>query len=152
LLRWHLDRSRVPGEEVGSDICLLTIVMLWNLLVFYHRRYDYVAAISFPALIIFMLDNPQMTIKLSNTARTTICCLTGVIMAFWILPIYRIMGDSTYRYLFNTCTIAALAISTWILFRLVPFKLKERRCQHVQGKRCEGVPANSSDDCSGSKV
>jgi hypothetical protein len=144
LLKWHRDRLGIRGEEVGIDLALLTVVMLWNLLVFYHRRYDYVSAISFPALIIFILGDHYQAVKLSTTERTVVNCFTGLLMAFWIFPIKHAVGDMAHRYLFNSFTLVALAMSTWILFRLVPVKVQERCCQHVGAKQCKDLHANSS--------
>jgi hypothetical protein len=152
LLRWHIDRSGIREEEVGIDLTLLTITMLWNLLVFYHRRYDYVTAISFFALVIFILGDPRRVVKMPNSVRMVVNCLTGIIMVFWILPIYRIVGDSTYRYLFNICTMAALVISTWILFRLAPVKVQERCCQHVGATQSKDVHGNSSSKNLGTRI
>ena len=120
LLRWHLRRSAKSGGSLQTDLVLLTVVMLWNLLVFYHRRYDYVAASSFLALVVF-LSGPHYGSVL-RTARDRILAYSGAagILAFWTLPFYRIFAESAYRGLFNIFTLAALCLSAWILFRLRP--------------------------------
>ena len=80
------------------------------------RRYDYVAASSFAALMIDWAGLRYRSAKRSAEERTWIFGLGFGIMVSWIFPIYRVLGPIAYRYLFNFCTLAALCLSTWLLF------------------------------------
>jgi hypothetical protein len=118
LLKWILQRSNAPTVDIRTDIVLLTVMMLWNLLVFYHRRYDYVASVSFIAIMVTLFINSGGLILRSAKERAFAYMTAGAILLFGILPGYRLIGQSAYRGLFNLLTLVALAMSTCILFRL----------------------------------
>jgi hypothetical protein len=118
LLRWHRRQSERNGESLQTDLVLLTVLMLWNLLVFYHRRYDYVGAGSFFAVVLFLSSPHFRPAMRAARERMAAYCMAAAIAAFWSLPFYRALSKAVYRGLFNVCTLAALGLSIWVLFRL----------------------------------
>jgi hypothetical protein len=108
------------GNDIKTDLVLLTVLMLWNLLVFYHRRYDYVAASSFIALIVFLRAFPFREALFSLKKKLWIYGTALFALSIWILPFYRFMDTHEYNSFFNISALAALALSTWLLFQLKP--------------------------------
>jgi hypothetical protein len=127
LLQWHRSRPETRGADAKTDLVLLTAVMFWNLLVFYHRRYDYVAASSFSALMIYWAGSCCRSARRPVEKKAWIFRLGLGIMIFWIIPFYRVLHPTAYRYLYNICTLAALCLSTWMLFHWSP--AGDRRCE-----------------------
>jgi hypothetical protein len=118
LLRWILQRSNVLKVDIRTDMVLLTVIMLWNLLVFYHRRYDYVASVSFIAIMVTLFINSGGFLLRSAKERALAFMMAGAIFLFWILPGYRLISQAAYRGVFNLLTLVALIMSACIMFRL----------------------------------
>jgi hypothetical protein len=116
LLKWF--RTSVMKTDLRTDTILLTVVMFWNLLIFYHRRYDFVAAGAFLAFMICFFADAAGSVWRSTREKRLVYGFAGVLVTYWIIPAYRILGQMAYRSLFNLCTITGLVLSTWILFRL----------------------------------
>ncbi len=106
-------RLRASGE-----LLLLTIIMLWNLLMFYHRRYDYVLGILLIALVVLKIGEPADEFELAGSQKRGVLLITALVAIVWILPLYLALGDVLYLYLFNLASLAALALAVWLLFRL----------------------------------
>jgi hypothetical protein len=118
LIKWLPGKSDKGEAAIKTDLILLTALMLWNLLVFYHRRYDYVAISPFLALIVFLSSFSFRKTALSFKQRLGIYSTALPVMACWVLPLYRVMSSTVYRSFFNLCTLAALGLVMWILFQL----------------------------------
>jgi hypothetical protein len=118
--RWLLNNAQTDRLDIRIDLVFFTALMLWNLLVFYHRRYDYVAASSFLALMVFLPPLPFRAPSFSLKQQWGIYGTVTIAVVFWILPFYRVMGTTAYRSFFNIVTLAALCLSVWLLFRLSP--------------------------------
>jgi hypothetical protein len=122
LFQWIRKSSKALTVDIRTDLVLLTVLMLWNLLVFYHRRYDYVASVSFIAIMVALFVNSGGLILRSAREKTCAFLLAGAASAYWILPVYRLLSQTAYRSLFNVLMLFALTLSTWILFRLANSK------------------------------
>jgi hypothetical protein len=121
LIKW-VSQSKGGRNDIKTDLVLLTVIMLWNLLVFYHRRYDYVAASSFIALVVFLRAFPFRLALFSLNKKLWIYATALFTVSIWILPFYRFMDTHAYASFFNISALAALALSTWLLFQLQPVK------------------------------
>ncbi len=102
----------------SGELLLLTIIMLWNLLMFYHRRYDYVLGILLIALVVLKIGEPADEFELAGSQKRGVLLITALVAIVWILPLYLALGDVLYLYLFNLASLAALALAVWLLFRL----------------------------------
>ena len=125
LVHWylsHLDLG-IPSDCI-AEFNLVTIVMLWDLLVFYHRRYDNVAGILFVALVILCVHGRVdefaigIPFGLSYRLRVLVYVVTGLISLAWIMPTYLLLGDQLYVYSFQLANVTALAVSIWLLFKI----------------------------------
>jgi hypothetical protein len=117
---WY--RSQRPAAapyRATAALVLFIIVMQWNLLTFYHRRYDHAVNILFIALVLFWADSPRRVFNLSAMQRRFVNGVTLLCTLVWLLPVYQVLSAYAYIALFNLCSLAALATSVWLLFRLV---------------------------------
>jgi hypothetical protein len=114
---WHSRRATDP-EPQGyaldrATYLLLAILMIWNLLAFYHRRYDNVVILLYLIVLI-----PPATAALREQAVRW-ALLIGQWLV-WSLPIYSVAGPYLYIVIFESANLVALAASLWLLFRLAP--------------------------------
>ncbi len=122
LAYWYRRNSyaHVSHNTTRVDVLLLTIVMLWNLLTFYHRRYDHVAAILYIGFILAVIGAESGTFTLQSKWRLGLYALTGACLAVWALPLYIVTGLAAYTWLFNLGCLAALGTCVALLFRTNP--------------------------------
>ena len=106
--------------------------MQWNLLTFYHRRYDHVAEILFLALVILWANRGIGKFNLSAKQCIGLQAFVVLAASAWILPIYQLIGTAVYVAMFNLCSMAALGISVWLLFRIPPIQRVEHQEQIAQ--------------------
>jgi hypothetical protein len=116
LIKWH-QKAGIQKNGVRTDFILLTVLMIWNLLVFYHRRYDYVAASTFIILLVSLFSPVYCGAELGVREKMVVRSLGLFVLGTWTLPFYWVLKESVYRSLFNIATITALLISTWLLFQ-----------------------------------
>jgi hypothetical protein len=118
LIKWWRTRSpSLQGDKV-AQICWLNVIILWNLLIFYHRRYDYVSALPFFAVAAFLGETTNGSFALNERQRWVLRAIASAIAGFWILPFYLLLGYTVYQVLFCLLTAAALFSSLWLLFRV----------------------------------
>ena len=111
---WHhrkLKNQQVPDYVV--DVALMTIFMQYNLLVFYHRRYDHMADILFIAMTVLAIEH----FSLSSRERYFVYVFTVLVSVMWIMPIYTITGQLWYTWMFNISNIAVLIVTVWLLVK-----------------------------------
>ena len=125
LVTWYLShRASGTRSDYVAEFNLVTIVMLWNLLVFYHRRYDNVAGMLFIALVILCVhgrvDELAIGIPfgLPYRLRVLVYAVTGLISLAWIMPTYLFLGDPLHVFSFQLANVVALAVSIWLLFAI----------------------------------
>ncbi len=99
-----------------ADIVLLVIVMQWNLLVLPHRRYDHVAEIVFLALMILWTGSDSGW-RFGKRTTIGLQIFTALAVSVWIFPLYYLLGEHLYMNLFASCSLAALVVLIWLLFR-----------------------------------
>jgi hypothetical protein len=85
---------------------LLVVIVLWNLLAIYHRRYDHAAVILYLALVLFS--------QAANGAGygrwfRKLQFIAIAQAAIWSLPIYAVIGNEWYVALFTVANLLALA-------------------------------------------
>jgi hypothetical protein len=103
-----------------TSVLLLVIIMRWNLLIFYHRRYDHVAEILFLALVMLWVNQNSNQFLLSVGQRLVFQGFAIFAASMWILPWYYLLGINLYVNLFSLCSLIALAMSVFLLFRSIP--------------------------------
>lgn len=116
---WY--RARRPSTEPyhsTAALVLFVIIMQWNLLTFYHRRYDHALDILFIGLVHFWTSRPCGLFKLSTWQRRLVNMVTIFSAVVWIVPLYYVLAADTYKALYNLCNLAALVVSLWLLFRI----------------------------------
>ena len=119
LIIWY--RARRPAAEPyrsAAALVLFIIVMQWNLLTFYHRRYDNCLSILFLALVLLWIDGPRRLFQISTRQQRLINTVALISTIVWIVPLYQVIDIDAYKALYNLCSLAALAASVWLLFRM----------------------------------
>lgn len=102
-----------------QDFVLLVLMMIWNLLVFYHRRYDHIAMILFTGLSsLWLWEDPKQRLKFSTPLRVAYSVLTVIFLGVWMLPLYIVLGQTAYVFLFVMCVALALFMTLLILFTI----------------------------------
>jgi hypothetical protein len=127
LLRWYLIWRRGSRQCEGlAQYALVTTLMIWNLAVFYHPRYDDAAVILLIAMVILYAHEPVDSdmarergfFGLSLQEEWTLLSVLGLLCLVWILPAYGVIGPTWYRNIFSLSNLLALALSVWLLFKL----------------------------------
>lgn len=109
-------RSR-RGLGSIDNFAVLTLAMVWNLLVFYHRRYDHIGMVLFIGLSsLWVWEDPMQRLQLSRPLRKICFVLTFIFLGVWILPLYIVLGQAVYTLLFVLCTVLALFLTLLIWF------------------------------------
>jgi len=117
---YHARRPSGQTDNQTAAITLLAIIMQWNLLTFYHRRYDHVAEILFLALIVLWANRGIGKFTLSAKQSIGLQAFAVLAASVWILPIYQLLSMRVYVAIFNLCSVVALGVSVWLLFRISP--------------------------------
>ncbi|MFZ1753298.1 MAG: glycosyltransferase 87 family protein [Caldilineaceae bacterium] len=118
LIRLAHRREGRPVSPASVAFVLLVIGMLMGLLSFYHRRYDFVAGLLFLALLIVPGSQLADYFVLSDRQREVLWAAVAMVVGVWVFPIYLLTSPALYIYIFQSATLAALAISFWLLFRV----------------------------------
>ncbi|GBD09884.1 hypothetical protein HRbin22_02146 [Candidatus Thermoflexus japonica] len=104
------------GRGQLADIVLLVIVMQWNLLILPHRRYDHVAEIVFLALMTLWTGSDSGW-RFGKRTTIGLQLFAALAASVWIFPLYYLLGEHLYMNLFASCSLTALVVSIWLLFR-----------------------------------
>jgi hypothetical protein len=105
---------RLLPADTPYAYLLLVVIMLWNLLALYHRRYDHTAVILYLALVLFSL--PAYGAGHGRWFRT-LQLVAIAQAAIWILPIYAVTGNGWYVALFTAANLLALGGALFLLSR-----------------------------------
>jgi hypothetical protein len=117
LLR-HDDGSGRQAATKFRAFALLTALMLFDLLVVYHRRYDFTAGIMLFALAVFSINLSLEQLWITSAReRNALLLVLGGIALVWILPLYWVLGEQVYKYVYNAASVAAFCMALWILHR-----------------------------------
>ncbi len=114
-------RLRRPAAEPYSSaaaLVLFSIIMQWNLLTFYHRRYDNAVNILFIAMVVLWVNSQRRLFRITTLQQRLVNTVALISTVVWIVPLYQVMDADAYKALYNLCSLAALAISVWLLFRI----------------------------------
>ncbi len=121
LLYWYYTHRPLDQDDgLAVPILLLIITMQWNLLIFYHRRYDHVAEILFLVVIMLWTSQRSDRFRLSIKERFALHGFAVLAATVWILPLYYLLGTSLYTKLFSLCSLIALVVLVCLLFRIAP--------------------------------
>jgi len=99
-------------------LMLLVITMQWNLLALPRRRYDHVAEILFLSLSIIWSERPS-PFALTPKQFVGLRVFVGFAASVWILPWYYLLEREIYLGLFSFCSLIALVILVFLLFKRV---------------------------------
>jgi len=125
LVKWYFGQkdSRVRFSHI-TEFNLVTIIALWNLLTFYHRRYDNIIGILFIALLVLCVPRANVQgagsifYSLLSRSKWVVYGLSVGIGLIWVMPVYLLVGEQLYRILYTLANLVALALATWLLFRI----------------------------------
>ena len=116
---WYRSRrSIIEPHRSTAAVTLFIIIMQWNLLTFYHRRYDNAVNILFLALVLFWVNGLYSRFNISGAQRYWTNFVAGLCAVVWIAPLYQVLSTATYVALFDLCSLAALVTTMLLLFRI----------------------------------
>ncbi|MGB9873237.1 MAG: glycosyltransferase family 87 protein [Anaerolineae bacterium] len=124
LIVWHRKSTSAIREDMLTALTLIGICSLWSLLSLYHGRQDMVAAFTFLALVILRAGNdrarnfPACYYQLTAVQKNLLYIFTIFVFLVWSLPLYALIGNIAYRWLYAACNIGVLVTLVALLFKI----------------------------------
>lgn len=96
--------------EKGHDVALMIVLMLWSLIVTYHRTYDFFVIVLAPAAFYELRSNKAFEVKKNAEAlsRVNVACYVVIFAVFFVLRLFSenlfskiVVGTMYYIFVFQ---------------------------------------------------